>query len=47
MRNKKIYIVIVPRLNLSFTVYNLNQLQKIKRELEHEKLSYYIKEKIQ
>jgi hypothetical protein len=46
MRNKKIYIIVIPSLNLSFTVYNINQLMRLKKEIEHEGLKYYIKEKI-
>ena len=45
MKMKKIYVVIIPSQNLAFVIYDKNKIKQIIRELEAEKLSYYIKEK--
>jgi hypothetical protein len=44
MRVKKVYVIIVPSMNLEFRAYNLNQLKKLISQLQYEKLRYYIRE---
>jgi len=46
MRVRKVYIIVVPSLNLDFVAYNRNQLEKIKKQLEHENLRFYVQDKI-